>query len=200
MEFGQMKRWFVAATGLSVLAVLSACNSSKDVLEPSAIAPTEQSNALAKTEGTDVAAPPVTGAATAAATSVPTTGVSTKTRVQFAPIVGTPIEAATPLTQRLGTRAQARGITLAGSTDTTPPGIIMRGYFSAMTEGKDTTVVYVWDVYDPAGTRLHRINGQKTAATSGTGDGWTAVAPATMQAIADSTIDQLADWLAAKPG
>lgn len=201
MEFGQMKRWFVGAAGLSVLA-LSACNSSRDVLEPSAIAPTEQSNALAQIEGTDLAAPPVTGAASVAATAVPrhTAAVTSKMRVQFAPIVGTPVEAATPLSQQLGIRARARGITLAGSTDTTPPGIIMRGYFSAMTEGKDTTVVYVWDVYDPAGTRLHRINGQETAASSGSGDGWPTVAPATMQAIADSTIEQLADWLAAKPG
>ncbi|MBB6464217.1 hypothetical protein HNQ96_000064 [Aminobacter lissarensis] len=197
-----MRRWIFAAACLSASAALSACNSAKDVLEPSAVAPTEQSAALAKTEGTDVAAPAVTGAASAAATAVPaqTAAIMTKARVQFAPIVGATVEAATPLTQRLGARARERGITLAGSTDTTPPGIIMRGYFSAMTEGKDTTVVYVWDVYDPAGTRLHRINGQQTAASAGNGDGWPAVAPATMQAIADSTIDQLAQWLAAKPG
>ncbi|GAA2842602.1 hypothetical protein EDC40_102477 [Aminobacter aminovorans] len=198
-----MRRWIFAAACLSACVALSACNSAKDVLEPSAVAPTEQSAALARSEGTDVAAPAVTGTATtAAAAAVPaqTAAVVSKARVQFAPIVGATVEAATPLTQRLGTRARERGITLAGSTDTAPPGIIMRGYFSAMTEGKDTTVVYVWDVYDPAGTRLHRINGQQTAASAGSGEGWPAVAPATMQAIADSTIDQLALWLAAKPG
>lgn len=196
-----MKRWFVAAAGLSALVALSACNSSKDVLEPSAITPTEQSNALANAEGTDVGAPTIAPAPAAPAPLSPqAAAIVAKTRVQFAPIVGTPVEAATPLTQRLGIRARERGITLAGSTDTTPPGIIMRGYFSAMTEGKDTTVVYVWDVYDPAGTRLHRINGQQSAASAGSGDGWPAVAPATMQSIADSTIDQLATWLAAKPG
>lgn len=197
-----MRRWIFAAACLSASTALSACNSAKDVLEPSAVAPTEQSAALARTEGTDVAAPAVAGAATAAAAAVPaqTAAVVSKARVQFAPIVGATVEAATPLTQRLGARARERGITLAGSTDTTPPGIIMRGYFSAMTEGKDTTVVYVWDVYDPAGTRLHRINGQQTAVSAGSGEGWPAVAPATMQSIADSTIDQLAAWLAAKPG
>lgn len=202
-----MRRWIFAAACLSASAALSACNSAKDVLEPSAVAPTEQSAALAKAEGTDVAAPAVTGAATAAAaqtapaaTPAQTAAIVGKARVQFAPIVGATVEAATPLTQRLGIRARERGITLAGSTDTTPPGIIMRGYFSAMTEGKDTTVVYVWDVYDPAGTRLHRINGQQTAPSTGRGEGWPAVAPTTMQTIADSTIDQLAQWLAAKPG
>ena len=169
-----MRRWIFAAACLSASVALSACNSAKDVLEPSAVAPTEQSTALAKTEGTDVAAPAVAGTATVAASAVPaqTAAVVSKARVQFAPIVGATVEAATPLTQRLGTRARERGITLAGSTDTSPPGIIMRGYFSAMTEGKDTTVVYVWDVYDPAGTRLHRINGQQTAASAGSGEGW----------------------------
>jgi hypothetical protein len=62
---------------------------------------------------------------------------------------------------------------------------MLRGYFSAMTEGKDTTVIYVWDVYDPAGTRLHRINGQQTAPSAGAVKAGPTVAPATMQAIAD---------------
>ena len=193
----------VAAGWLLVAAALSACTSAKDVLEPSAIAPTDQSTALAQAEATDTTA----AAALSAQTGLPTqpappqtAAITSNIRVQFAPLVGTPVEAATPLTERLGAKARARGIKLAGSTDTTPPGIIMRGYFSAMTEGKDTTVVYVWDVYDSAGTRLHRINGQQTATSAGTGDGWPAVVPSTMQAIADQTIDQLATWMAARPG
>jgi len=56
-------------------------------------------------------------------------------------------------------------------------------------------VIYVWDVLDPAGNRLHRIQGQQGA--SGKGEGWAAVPPATMQAIADQTVDQLMIWLAA---
>lgn len=199
MESGQMTRWTFAAAWLSAAAVLSACNSAKDVLEPSSVAPTEQSNALATTEGTEQLAPPVAGAASAA-TPTQSAAIATKARVQFAPIVGATVEAATPLTQELGVRARQRGITLAGSTDINPPGIIMRGYFSAMSEGADTTVVYVWDVYDPAGTRLHRINGQQKAPSTGSVEGWPAVAPATMQSIADNTIDQLADWLATRPG
>lgn len=201
-----MKRWFGAAATFSALMVLGACTSPKDVLEPSAIAPTAQSNALAQTEGTQPegagtqAPAPVATTAAAVAPAPRNAAAIGKTRVQFAPIVGTPVEAATPLTERLGVQARARGITLAGSTDTAPPGIVMRGYFSALTEGKDTTVVYVWDVYDPAGTRLHRINGQQSAASAGSSEGWPAVSPVTMQSIADATIDQLADWLASRPG
>jgi hypothetical protein len=76
---------------------------------------------------------------------------------------------------------------------------VLKGYFSTLTEGGQTTVIYVWDVYDPAGNRLHRINGQQKA-PSGGGEGWAAVPSATMQAIADSTIDQLSSWLASSTG
>jgi hypothetical protein len=32
------------------------------------------------------------------------------------------------------------------------------------------------------------------------GDGWSAVAPETMQAVADTTMDQLAAWLGTRTG
>ncbi|TKD15799.1 MAG: hypothetical protein E5W98_33445, partial [Mesorhizobium sp.] len=91
------------------------------------------------------------------------------------------------------------GITLAGSAGQTPTHVL-KGYFSTMSEGKDTTVIYVWDVYDPAGNRLHRINGQQKAPSVNGGEGWAAVAPETMQAIADQTIDQFATWLGGQAG
>jgi hypothetical protein len=114
------------------------------------------------------------------------------------------VEAATPLTAELQTRARQRGITLAGSADQTATHVL-KGYFSTMSEGTDTTVIYVWDVYDPAGNRLHRINGQQKAPSvksgdSGGGDSWKGVSPATMRAIADQTIDQFAAWLGGKAG
>ncbi|RUY08989.1 hypothetical protein EN984_37240, partial [Mesorhizobium sp. M7A.F.Ca.CA.004.12.1.1] len=61
------------------------------------------------------------------------------------------------------------------------------------------------DVYDPAGNRLHRINGQQKAPSvnsgaSAGGDSWKGVSPATMQTIADQTIDQFAAWLGGKAG
>ena len=122
------------------------------------------------------------------------TAVLAKTRLQVAPIVGASVDAAAPLTAELQTRAKQRGLTLVGSTDQTATHVL-KGYFSTMSEGKDTTVIYVWDIYDPSGNRLHRINGQQKAPSVGSGEGWPTVAPATMQAIADQTIDQFAAWL-----
>lgn len=134
-----------------------------------------------------------------AASAPQAAAVAGKTRLQIAPIVGASVEAATPLTQRLAARAKERGMTLAGSSGQGATHVL-KGYFSALTEGKDTTVIYVWDIYDPAGNRLHRINGQQKAPSVNGAEGWAAVSPATMQAIADSTLDQLNNWLSGRTG
>jgi hypothetical protein len=204
-----MRRSHVTTVSLLVALALSACTNAKDVLEPSAITPPASSStqALTPTQGTTtaaVAAPATSTPATptpapGTATPAQSAAILSKTRLQIAPIVGASVEAATPLTAELQTRARQRGITLAGSQDQTATHVL-KGYFSAMSEGKDTTVIYVWDVYDPAGNRLHRINGQQKAPSVNGADSWKAVAPATMQAIADQTIDQFAAWLGGGAG
>jgi len=177
-----MSRMRFPASALSLLAALAlgACTSTQDVLEPSAIAATEQSpSSTASTGGRPATAP-------------------AGTRIQFAPIVGATVETATPLTERLASRAGQRGMRLAGAADPATTHVL-KGYFSALTEGSETTVVYVWDIYDPAGSRLHRIDGQQKVPAQGK-ESWDSVPPALMQTIADTTIDQLAAWLASRSG
>jgi hypothetical protein len=113
--------------------------------------------------------------------------------LRFAPIVGAPIAAATPLSQRLSALAKEKGITLgtAGDTDNTH---IMKGYFSALPDGNQTTIIYVWDVLDPAGTRLHRIQGQEKVPGGGT-DPWSTVPPKVMEGIADKAIQGYMTWV-----
>ncbi|MBZ9740316.1 MULTISPECIES: hypothetical protein [unclassified Mesorhizobium] len=203
-----MRRSHVTTVSLLVALALAACTNAKDVLEPSAITPPAASGPAAQGSATvTVPAPAPSTAASTATTTAPVTSaqaaaILSKTRLQIAPIVGASVEAATPLTAELQTRAKQRGITLAGSQDQTATHVL-KGYFSAMSEGKDTTVIYVWDVYDPSGNRLHRINGQMKAPSTGSGDStgadsWKSVSPATMQAIADQTIDQFAAFLSGK--
>lgn len=201
-----MRRSRVTTVSLLAALALAACTNAKDVLEPSAITPPASSaQSLPVTQGTSSAATSTTTApapspapATSAASAKPATpaqiAVLARTRLQVAPIVGASVDAAAPLTAELQTRAKQRGLTLVGSTDQTATHVL-KGYFSTMSEGKDTTVIYVWDIYDPSGNRLHRINGQQKAPSVGSGEGWPTVAPATMQAIADQTIDQFAAWL-----
>ncbi|TGQ16634.1 MULTISPECIES: hypothetical protein [unclassified Mesorhizobium] len=202
-----MRRSRMTTVSLLAALALGACTNAKDVLEPSAITPpasSAQSSAAPQGTSTTATTPTATAPAptpapsAAASSATPRTPAQTaalaKTRLQVAPIVGASVDAAAPLTAELQTRAKQRGLTLVGSTDQTATHVL-KGYFSTMSEGKDTTVIYVWDIYDPSGNRLHRINGQQKAPAVGGGEGWPTVAPATMQAIADQTIDQFAAWL-----
>ncbi|WP_425475860.1 hypothetical protein [Mesorhizobium yinganensis] len=189
-----------AAALLLAAASLAACSSTQDVLEPSAITPTTASTTP------DPSAPPSQTAAgqpsaipprAAAATPAQTAAVASA-RVQIAPIVGTSVEAATSLSERLAAAARQRGIRMVGSADPAAT-LQLKGYFTPLVEGKETTVIYVWDVYDPTGNRVHRISGQQKSASAG-GAGWAAVPAASMQAIGDATIEQLATWLGSRSG
>jgi hypothetical protein len=123
------------------------------------------------------------------------TAAATRSTIQLAPVTGSTPEVVSPLTQRLAAHAQERGIAVAGNGSL--PTHILRGYLSQISDKNSTTVIYVWDVVDPAGARLHRIQG--TAKVKGAG-GWAAVSAKTMQAIADRTIDDFAAWLAGGAG
>ncbi len=114
-------------------------------------------------------------------------------RVRIAPVVGAPADASRVLAGLVSTQSTLRRIALvpAQSSMATHD---MKGYFSAITEGGTTTVIYVWDVFDPEGNRLHRIQGQ-VAAPGTSPDGWSSVSPATMETIAIRTIDEFAAWL-----
>jgi hypothetical protein len=131
------------------------------------------------------------GAAQTGAPAAP--GAQRTAKLRFAPIVGAPIAAATPLSQRLSALAKEKGITLgtAGDTDNTQ---IMKGYFSALPDGNQTTIIYVWDVLDPAGTRLHRIQGQEKVPGGGA-DPWSTVPPKVMEGIADKAIQGYLTWV-----
>ncbi|MBO6537880.1 MAG: hypothetical protein JJ969_00665 [Rhizobiaceae bacterium] len=124
--------------------------------------------------------------------------VNSNARIQFAPVIGAAAEAVPALSARLRARANQRAVTVAGSGD---PAVthVMKGYFSAFTDRGETTVIYVWDVLDPAGNRLHRIQGQQAETGTG-GEGWNAVTAPTMEVIADRTVDELAVWLSSSSG
>jgi len=196
---------------LLATAILSACTSVGDMLQPGPVTPPQAAPPPPDSDLRPAAEATVSPSAASAGTTttnnaVPATAPSArsaaaigKMRLQVAPIVGASVEAAAPLTERLNLKARERGITLVGSTDASATNIL-KGYFSVLTEGKDTTVIYVWDLYDPSGNRLHRINGQQKAPSANGAQGWAAVSPATMQAVADATIDQLTSWLSGKTG
>jgi hypothetical protein len=67
------------------------------------------------------------------------------------------------------------------------------GYISAIGDTNRVLLVYVWDVYDANGNRLHRFSGQEPAGGAGA-DPWSAVDLKLIDDVARETIDSLADW------
>ncbi|MET3794177.1 hypothetical protein [Aquamicrobium terrae] len=188
------------STVLFVALALAACNSSS-VLDPSAIGtPGQTATAQPPTGQPSTGQPPASdNAASSSAAAVQPPARPGRIRLQVAPIVGTSVEAAGPLLEELQQRARQRGVTLAGSSDQSATHVL-KGYFSVLNEDGAATVIYVWDVYDPAGSRLHRISGQQKATAVNGAEGWPGVGPDTLKAIADTTMDQLSTWFDSAPG
>ncbi|MEN5246229.1 hypothetical protein [Brucella pseudintermedia] len=185
---------------LLLTGLLAACNSTESALN---VQGSNQSSGQAVAPAT-----PAAGAAQPAATTptgtTPATGAPAAPqrsaglkpgKLHIAPIVGAPVNVVTPLTHRINDDAKAKGIELAGNND---PGAayVMKGYFSVLSEDNQTTVLYVWDVLDASGNRLHRIQGQEKV-QGAAADSWSVVPASAMQAIADRTIQEYSTWLAA---
>lgn len=123
---------------------------------------------------------------------------STGTSIRFLPIIGAPVQAVTPLSRQLGAEARAKGLTIRASNDNSAENIL-KGYFSAFADGGKVSVVYVWDVLDANGARLHRIQGQDSVPARGS-DPWSAVDDRTMQDIAAKTLNEYVTWKQAQRG
>lgn len=135
---------------------------------------------MPSSDGTPAAIPDETAAADSGGT------------IRFLPIIGAPVEAVTPLSRQLAAAARSSGLKIRPSGDTSTE-YILKGYFSALADDGKVTIVYVWDVLDNAGARLHRMQGQETLAAQGT-DPWAAIPASVMQSIADKTISGYLDW------
>ncbi|PRD45271.1 hypothetical protein C5748_03435 [Phyllobacterium phragmitis] len=178
---------------LLFVGALAGCNS------------TEATLSVPNSSGTAAAAAS-TGQAAGLTTNQPSTtqpGMASQTagtlrldKLQIAPIVGAPVSVVTPLSRRLAADAKASGVMLAGASET-GQAYVMKGYFSALPEGAQTTIVYVWDILDPSGNRLHRIQGQEKVAGSALQEPWSVVPASAMEAIAARTMQEYAAWLAA---
>jgi hypothetical protein len=112
--------------------------------------------------------------------------------VRFLPIIGAPVQAVTPLSRQLGAQARANGLTIRPSADNSTEHIL-KGYFSAFSDSGKVTIVYVWDILDASGARLHRMQGQESVPGSGQ-DPWASVPASTMETIAAKTIQDYVTW------
>ena len=120
------------------------------------------------------------------------TANTAKATIRFLPIIGAPVQAVTPLSKELGASARGNGLTIKSSSDQTAEHVL-KGYLSAFSDGGKVTVVYVWDVLDNSGARLHRIQGQESVRGDGA-DAWSAVPPDVMREIGVATIAEYMKW------
>ena len=113
-------------------------------------------------------------------------------QIRFMPVIGAPVNAVTPLSRQLAVEARNRGLAILSASD--PGGDhVLKGYFSADNFDGQTTVFYVWDILDPAGTRLTRIQGQE-AFPGGSGDPWASVPADVMERIATRSLAEYVTW------
>lgn len=189
---------------LLLAGLLAACNSTETALN---VQGTNQQSGQTTTPptGQPSTGQPATGQTTAptanpAVATTPTTPPARTAslkpgKLYIAPIIGAPVNVVTPLTHRINDDARAKGVELAGSNGT-DAAYVMKGYFSVLSEDNQTTILYVWDVMDASGNRLHRIQGQEKV-PGASADSWSIVPPSAMQSIADKTMQEYSTWLAA---
>ncbi|MBN8934021.1 MAG: hypothetical protein J0G97_19975 [Rhizobium pusense] len=118
--------------------------------------------------------------------------------IRCLPIIGSPVQALTPLSRQLGAEARAKGLTIRASNDNSAENIL-KGYFSAFADGGKVNVVYVWDILDANGVRLHRLQGQEAVTARGS-DPWAAVTDKVMQDIAAKTLNDYTSWKQSQSG
>lgn len=114
-------------------------------------------------------------------------------RFAFITVTGIPAEMRFSLEKSLKTYAATRGLNISIADDPTATYRI-KGYLSAVGDRNSALLVYVWDVYDTAGTPLHRISGQEVAQGS-EADPWVGVTAKNIDDSARETIDKLTDWV-----
>lgn len=131
-------------------------------------------------------------------TTTPPTAGATTGSIRFLPIIGAPVQAITPLSRQLGADARANGLTIRPSTDTGTEQIL-KGYLSAFADSGKVTVIYVWDVLDNSGARIHRMQGQESVPGEGS-DPWALVPASLMQSIASKTIRDYLAWRQSQSG
>ena len=114
--------------------------------------------------------------------------------IAFEPFTGMPGNIADALSQEIAVQAEANRINLVQRVGA-PATYRVKGFLSAVSSDNGANVVYVFDVFDATGKRLHRISGERQAGVS-SGDPWSGVGTTTLTQIATDVVFQLDVWLA----
>lgn len=123
-------------------------------------------------------------------------GQASARAIAFAPLSGPPPPVADRLATAFASASAERGMPLAPYRRNRSA-YVVKGFMSVVPGEDGTTALYVWDVLSPDLKRLYRISGQTTDPARAD-DPWAALSQDSLDAIAGSTLDQLAVWMAAR--
>lgn len=143
---------------------------------------------------------PALAALALAACNETTTASRTPTMAPGVPIAvesisGAPDTVRQPFTAALGNEAASRRVEIVDPA--TNPRYRVRGYLAAEpTSDGQTALSFVWDVFDSQKRRAQRVQGA-TVARSARGD-WSGVDQSTVNKAASDSMDQIAQFLAAR--
>jgi hypothetical protein len=114
-------------------------------------------------------------------------------RFAFAQIAGVPSTHVTEFSRALNREAEARHLTIVPEGDPSAT-YVVKGYLSAIGDRSGAVLVYVWDVTDTNGRRLHRVTGQEPTDSGGV-DPWQGIGDEAVRTVAERTIDDLVSWV-----
>ena len=112
--------------------------------------------------------------------------------VAFDSLDGLPPNQFQHLVKNLNDEAQSRRLAVISREQ--PSAYRVRGYLAATVAKHQTTISWVWDVFDQDEHRALRISGEETAKVRHKG-AWTAADDAMLRRIAQSSMEQLAAFL-----
>ena len=112
--------------------------------------------------------------------------------VAFLPVTGAPQSAVTGLATAMRDAARANAVPVVVSVDRGAQ-YQVKGYFSALNDASGSVLVYVWDILDAKGVRIHRISGQERGGRAN-GDPWQGIGPDVLNRVAATTMRSLRQW------
>lgn len=119
---------------------------------------------------------------------------TTQIRVALAPLMGTPDNVGRDVGTQLSSAMERQRITIAKAGDRAD--YTLRGYMVATRERAGTKVSYIFDLNDPSGKRVNRIQGEEVAQGGDAKSPWSALTPELSQRIADKAASSLSGALA----
>ncbi len=116
--------------------------------------------------------------------------------VAFLPVTGAPQTTVTTLANAMRQQAQTNKVQVVSSLQAGAR-YQVKGYFSALNDSGTSQLVYVWDVLDSNGVRVHRISGQERGIEAG-GDPWVGITEDVLRKVAATTMASLRSWMSTR--